>query len=79
MSILMRVPKKVEGFYFQKTILMSDKAPALSYWSTRQSLCGNFRRNLRFLKKFISHVFDKYNLTKAQKNFFLELLYLSKT
>ena len=27
----MEVPKKVEGFYFQKTIPVSDKAPVFGY------------------------------------------------
>ena len=49
---------------------MSDKALVLGYRSIRQRSCGNFQGNIRFLKKFMLYVFDKYNRTNAQKIFF---------
>ena len=66
----MRVPDKVKGFYFQKTIPVSDKAPVLGYRSIRQRLCGNFQGIFNFLKNSICTFLINAIVQKSSKKRF---------
>ena len=45
-TIFRRVPKKVEGFYFQKTFPLLEKVTVFGNRSIRQNFCFFFHKNV---------------------------------